>query len=83
MCVCVGMHLAWASLSLQLLGTACIVAFTLILSWLNYLGLDIMGWPLASCLDVRGQGKHFVGLKQSGPMNECSCGEVGWSGGSK
>ncbi|CAJ1426692.1 unnamed protein product [Effrenium voratum] len=25
-------------------GTACIVAFTLILSWLNYLGLDIMGW---------------------------------------
>ena len=27
-------------------GTICVVSFTLVLSWLNYLGLNIMGWYL-------------------------------------
>jgi len=27
-------------------GTICVVSFTLVLSWLNYMGLNIMGWYL-------------------------------------
>ena len=38
--------IVFESQSASLLGTVCVVTFSLVLSWLNYLGLNIMGWPL-------------------------------------